>query len=69
MPFKTQGSFRVDRSVVSSSRVSKSGPLALGLTTEENDLNAGLNWHKVTESFGLLFLNAYKNPISSTVAT
>ena len=59
MPFKTQGSFKVDRSVVSSSSIEK---LLFGLkTTEEDDLNAGLNWHKVTDKyFDLLFLNAYK---------
>lgn len=59
MPFKTQGSFRVDRSVVSSSSIEK---LLFGLkTTEEDDLNAGLNWHKVADKyFDLLFLNAYK---------
>ena len=59
MPFKTQDFSRVDRSVVYSSSIEK---LPFGLrTTEEEDLNAGLNWHKITnKSFDPLFLNAYK---------
>ena len=37
--------------------------------TKENDLNAGPNWHKVTnESLDLLFLEAYITLLSSAVA-